>query len=156
MEITQEIKAAAREYYRAGEVFKPVAGGDVVGTLGGSLLGITEGKSPYAYTLYFNTGEEGEIVDILAVSLTDEEARDTLSKIVGIIALPVFPQYPRFLLSVPDLYRTIEVKYYTRRNSGRYVSVLAPTDITNKEVLTAAYRLINTALLREKYPLREA
>lgn len=153
MEITPEMKEAARKYVREGEVFKPLAGGDVVGFLEGSLLGITEGSSPYAYTLYLNAGEAGEVVDIIALSLTDEEARDTLSKVVGVVAFPDFPKYPRFSLMVPDLYRSIEVRYYTRRNSVRYVSVLAPTDITSKEVLTAAYRLINTALLREKYPL---
>ena len=37
--------------------------------------------------------------------------------------------------------------------AGGDVGILAPTDITSKEVLTAAYRLINTALLREKYQL---
>lgn len=153
MDITPEMKEAARKYVREGEVFKPLAGGEGIHHLGGTLLGITEGSSPYAYTLYLNAGEAGEVVDIIALSLTDEEARDTLSKIVGVIALPDFPKYPRFTLSVPDLYRTIEVRYYTRRSSGRYVGILAPTDITSKEVLTAAYRLINTALLREKYPL---
>lgn len=153
MEITNDIKEAARVYVRTGEAFIPVAGGDAVRLIEGSLLGITEGSSPYAYTLYLSTGKPGEVVDIVAISLRDEEARNTLSAIVGVIALADFPKYPRFSFLVPDYYRSIEVRYYTRRILGRVENLLAPTDITSKEVLTAAYRLINTALLREKYPL---
>lgn len=154
MEITAEIQAAALVYKRAGEVFTPIAGGAAVREIEGTLLGITEGSDTYAYTMYLNRTDKGEAVNIAAIGLADEEARIVLSAIVGVVGLADFPKYPRFSFSVPGYSRSIEVRYYTRAILGRAVNILAPTDITNKEVLSGVFRLINTALLREKYPLK--
>lgn len=159
MEITKEIKAAALEYIRAGEGFTPVVVGDAVREIEGTLIGLTEATTTaYPYTLYLcspTVGGKGCGKDaVVAISLRDEEARNVLSAIAGVIALPDFPKYPRFSFLVPGAYRSIEVRLFTRRVFGRAVGIVSPTDITNKEVLAGAFRLINTALQREKYPVR--
>lgn len=133
--------------------------GDAVREIEGTLIGLTTAdSSTYPYTLYLCAptldGKKGGKDAVVAISLKDEEARVVLSAIVGVIALSDFPKYPRFSFLVPDYFRSIEVRHYTRRMWGRVVGLVSPTDITNKEVLAGAGKLIAAALLREKYPLK--
>lgn len=158
MEITKDIIAAAIVYARSGEYFTTSQeGGQPTKEIEGTLIGIVTGSD--SYTLYLSApalvGASLAKGSIVALQLSEEEARVVLTAVVGAIGSTSFPKYPRFSFRLPEYYRSIEVATFTPAPLGRLVSVLSPTDVTNKEVTSAAAKLITSALQREKYPLKK-
>lgn len=156
MEITQEIKEKAIAYYRLQDKFIPAAAAPELPEskeIEGDILGVEEVSDNYAYAIYISAPRfiyaKEEADTVVALQLNEEEARLVLSAIVGTIATVDFPKYPRLRLSIPDYYRSIELAFIYRGT----IRKLSPTEITSKEVAGAAATLINTALLREKYPI---
>ncbi len=161
MEITQDIANKAILYRREGlhfirtsEAEAPTNAKEIEGTL----IGIKQSESgAYPYTMYLSSPAiKGKTIaedTIAGVEMKEEEARVVFSAIIGTISLTTFPKSPRLNFRIPGFSRSIEIRFsYLTEYNIRNIILLCPTDITNKEVTAAAVKLINTALLREKYP----